>query len=73
VNQNTATQTERKKMVDEQPTPFYVTFVIAVSTVTAVMPTALTVTQMMTVAATRCRRIRICWKRQVINQWRLIK
>ena len=62
-----------REMIKKIPTPFYVTFVIAVATSTAVMPTALSVTQMMSVAATRCRRIRICWKRQVINQWRLIK
>jgi hypothetical protein len=57
------------------PTPIYVTFVIAVVTVLIVMLTVLTVkiifaidTVMKTTAAVnRSRRIRIYWKRQVIN------
>jgi hypothetical protein len=45
-----------RRVVAELPTPFYVTFVIAVATVV----TALT-------AVTRCRKIRMWGKRQVIN------
>lgn len=59
-------------VVAELPTPFYVTFVIAVGTVAAVILAALTV-RMIFAIYTRCRRIRICWKRQVINYWRCMK
>ena len=61
-------------------TPYYITFVMAVATVATVMLTVLTVkmifaidTVMKTAAANRSRRIRICWKRQVINYWRWMK
>ncbi|MGC2572068.1 MAG: hypothetical protein WA364_11205 [Candidatus Nitrosopolaris sp.] len=60
------------KYVIASYTHFYVTFVIAVGTVAAIMLTALTVR--VTIAdATRCRKFRICWKRQVINSWHWMK
>jgi hypothetical protein len=57
-------------MFAELPAPFYVTFIIAVGTVAALMLTALTVKMMIfpidtmmmiTAVVTRRRRIRICW------------
>ena len=65
----------RPKGVAELRTPIYITFVIAIVTVATVMLTVLTVKMIFaintvmktTAAANRSRRIRICWKRQVIN------
>ena len=46
-------------VVAELRTTSYVTFVIAVATVTAVVLTALTVSMIFPIDTTRCRRIRI--------------
>ena len=55
-------------VVAELRTPIYVTFVIAVATALTVrMIFAIDTVMMTTAAVTRCRRIRICGKRQAIN------
>jgi hypothetical protein len=57
-----------KGVVAELHTPIYVTFVIAVATALTVrMIFAIDTVMMTTADVARCRRIRICWKRQVIN------
>jgi len=56
---------QSKGVVAELRTPIYVTFVIAVATALTVRMIFAIDTVMMTTAAVT--RIRICWKRQVIN------